>query len=157
VDPRRLRIGECFTGLAGAALLVFLFRDWYEAGGAGHSGWESFAVVDVLLAIVALMAIGVFVMAIAHATPAVSLAIASLLVTVGTITTIVLLYRVISPPDLGVGDTERSGGLWLGLAACVACALGALATMRDERFPAAAKLDVPVETLPVPPPEGGTA
>jgi hypothetical protein len=162
VNPRRLRIGEWVTALAGVALLAVMFLDWYEAGGSGASAWEAFSVIDVLLAIVALMAISVGVMAAAHNTPAVSLAIASLLLTVGAVTMLVLAVRALVVPELTVGgatvpgdDVERAGGLWLGLGATLLVTLGALASMRDERFPEGARIEVPVETLP--PPEGGKA
>jgi hypothetical protein len=163
VNLRRLRIWEWITGLAGAALLASLFLDWYDADGLGPvSGWEAFSVLDVLLAIAALMGIAVAVMAAAHDSPAVSLAIASLLLLVGSIVTIALVVRVISGPEVVVhgvtapdDEVTRAIGLWLGLAAASLTTLGALASMRDERFPEAARLEVPVETLP--PPEGGKA
>ena len=161
MNPRRLRIGEWITGVAGVALLGVMFLDWYEAGDSAASAWEAFSVLDVVLTITALMAIFVAVMAAAHNTPAVSLAIASILLTVGAVTTIALAVRALSPPDIGFTgpgpdpDTTRAAGLWLGLAACALVTLGALAAMRDERFPEGARIEVPVETLP--PPEGGKA
>ena len=163
MNPRRLRIWEWITGFAGAALLGVMFLDWYEAGGTGNNAWEAFSVLDVLLVLTALMAIGVAVMAAVHDAPAVSLALASLLITLGTITTIAVIVRVISAPDVtlpgGVHapeeDITRAIGLWLGLAATSVATLGALASMRDERFPRGGRIEVPVETLP--PPEGGKA
>lgn len=162
MDPRRLRIWEWLTGLAGLVLLGSTFLDWYEVDGGAASGWEALAVLDVFIAIVAAMAIGVAVMAAVHNTPAVSLAIASLLITVGTILTLALVVRAIAVPELTIGgvtvpddDVTRSIGLWIGLVATAAVTGGALGCMRDERFPRAARVDVPIETLP--PPEGGTA
>ncbi|HEX8648210.1 MAG TPA: hypothetical protein VF715_15050 [Thermoleophilaceae bacterium] len=165
MDVRRLRIWEWLTGLAGLALLLLLFVEWYELGvdrSVGVNAWESFAVLDVVLAIVALMAIAVAVMAAVHNTPAVSLAIASLLLTIGTLTFIALAVRAIFEPTIDFEGIElsdeyvtRSIGLWLGLATTALLTLGSFGCMRDERFPRAARADVPVETLP--PPEGGTA
>ena len=165
MDVRRLRIWEWLTGFAGLALLLLLFVEWYELGverSTGVNAWESFAVFDVVLAIVAVMAISVAVMAALHNTPAVSLAIASLLLTIGTITLLALIVRAIAEPTITYAGVElsdeyvtRSFGLWLGLGATALVTLGAFTCMRDERFPQAARADVPVETLP--PPEGGTA
>ena len=166
MDARRLRIWEWLTGFAGISLLLTLtVLDWYELGvdqSVGVNAWESFAVFDVVLAIVALMAIAVAVMAAAHQTPAVSLAIASLLLTIGTITFLALLVRTIFEPTItyegmGLADesVNRSLGLWLGLGTTALLTLGAFRCMRDERFPRAARVDVQVETLQ--PPEGGTA
>jgi hypothetical protein len=150
-----LRIGEWITGVAGVALLAVMFLDWFEAGGLGASAWEAFSVADIVLALAAAMAVGVALMAAAHDTPAVSLALASLLLFVGLVATVVLVVRVLSPPDVGGAEADLAAGAWLGLAATVAVTAGALASMRDERFPAGARIEVPVETLP--PPEGGNA
>lgn len=178
MNPRRLRIGEWITGIAGVALLAVMFLAWYDvdheeafqepsASGirivsGSASAWEAFSVLDVLLAICAVMAIAVAVMAALHNAPAVSLAIASLLLTFGTITTVALLVRALFVPELSVeGITvpdegvTRAIGLWLGLGLSALVTAGALASMRDERFPRGARIEVPVETLP--PPEGGPA
>jgi len=155
VNPRRLRIGEWVTGMAGLALLGVMFLDWYEAGDAGASAWEAFSVIDVLLVIAALMAIATAVMAAAHNTPAVSLALASLLLLVGSIAAIAVAVRLLSTPDVAGADSDVAAGGWLGLLATLLVTGGALASMRDERFPRGARVEVPVETLP--PPEGGKA
>lgn len=164
MDPRRLRIWEWLTGLAGLVLLGVTFLDWYEADQGAVNAWEAFSVLDVLIALTAAMAIAVALMAALHNTPAVSLAIASLLLAVGSILVIALIVRVISIPEVTIDgitapdeDVSRSIGLWLGLGAAVVLTGGALGCMRDERFPRAARVDVPIETLPAPPPEGGKA
>ena len=99
-------------GLGGVALLVVMFLDWYDVEsprfrddrgrsvGKGSAPLGGVHVVDVLLAITAVMAIAVAVMAAAHNTPAVSLAIASLLLTVGVIATIAVIVRAISRPSV---------------------------------------------------------
>ena len=45
MNPRRLRIGEWVTGIAGVALLGIMFLDWYGAGeltvpGAGGASFQ---------------------------------------------------------------------------------------------------------------------
>lgn len=157
MNPRRLRIGEWITGIASVALLGVMFLDWYESDAGSASAWEAFSVLDVLLAIAALMGIGVAVMAAVHDSPAVSLAIAGLLITIATIATLAVIVRAIAVPDVGGEDADRALGLWVGLAASLAVAAGSLASMRDERFPEGARVDVEIETLPAPPPEGGKA
>jgi hypothetical protein len=167
VNPRRLRIGEWLVGLGGVVLLISMFLDWYGFDGAntGNSAWEAFSVFDVVLAAIAGWAILTAVVTAAHNTPAVSLAMASLLTLVGAIALIVLVVRVIDPPTFkgivivvegdGTGEVTRQGGLWVGLGALVATTIGAFAAIRDERFPRAARIEVPVETIS--PPEGGNA
>jgi hypothetical protein len=152
VDPRRLRIWEWLLGIGGVALLGSMFRDWYEGGGAAASAWEAFSVLDLLLLLVALLAIGAAVMAAVHATPAASLALASLTALVGLPAAIFLLVRLLSPPG---DDLSLVTGAWVGLAAMVTTLAGAAGSMRSERFPAAARIDVPIEQIS--PPEGGKA
>jgi hypothetical protein len=119
-------------------------------------------VLDVLLALTAVLAIAAAVMAAAHRSPAVSLALSSLTVLVGLVTLVVFVVRLISPPELAIAgvtapddDVSTAAGLKIGLAATVATLAGAFLSMRDESFPRAARVDVPVETIP--PPEGGRA
>ena len=178
MDPRRLRIGEWLLGAGGVFLLVTTFLDWYDVDSTfttkdehaagivtawgSASAWEAFSVIDVLLALVAALAIGAAVMAAAHPSPAVSLALSSLTALVGMVATIAILVRVFAPPEISAAgetipsdDVTRAVGAWLGLAAGALTTVAAFAAMRDERFPRAARMEVPVETIP--PPEGGPA
>jgi carbon starvation protein CstA len=152
VDLRRLRGEEWIAGACGAGLLVALFLDWYRSGSASRSGWEAFGALDVMLAVVALMALALAVVTAAHRSQAVPLAIGSLLVLIGAVATVWLAVRAASPP----GGAGRDAGLWVGLGACVGVTLAALVSIRDDRFPRAvaeaARIEVP--TLPAPPPEG---
>jgi hypothetical protein len=168
VDPRRLRAQEWIAGACGVALLVATFLDWYAAGSVKRNAWEAFGALDVLLAVVGLMAIALAAVTAGHRSQAVPTAIGSLLVLVGIVTSAWLVFRVASPPDLAGSvpsgpratgyrpGTDREAGLWLGLATCIGVTLSALASIRDDRFPRtvsdAARVDVP--TLPAPPREG---
>jgi hypothetical protein len=152
VDPRRLRIGEWLTGLGGVVLLGSTFLSWYDVPGGGVSAWHAFTVVDLLLALVAALALGAAAMAAAHNTPAASLALASLTALVGLFAVVAVVVRLLSP---SVDDAGLAVGAWVGLASCVLTTLGAFAAMRDQRFPRAARIEVPVEAIP--PPEGGNA
>jgi membrane protein implicated in regulation of membrane protease activity len=155
VDLRRLRIGEWICGVSGVALLAVMFIDWYEAGDAGANAWEAFSVGDVFLAVLAVMAVGAALLAAAHSTPATSLALASLTLLVGLVAIVYVVLRSLSTPDVGGADSDIALGGWLGIVLTLLVNGGALASMRDERFPRAARHDVQVETLP--PPEGGKA
>lgn len=178
MDPRRLRIGEWLLGLGGVVLLASTFLDWYDvdsrqsvqdSGSAAVltargslSAWEAFSVVDLLIVLLAALAIGSAVMAAVHATPAASLALASLAALVGLVVLIALAFRALSPPAFSVEGTEIPGddislasGLWIGLAACALTVGAAFASMRSERFPRAARIEVPIEKIP--PPQGGKA
>ena len=155
MNPRRLRIGEWLVGLGGVALLAVMFLDWYEAGDAGLNAWQALSVADIVLAVLATMAVATAVMAAVHDTPAVSLALASLTLLVGLVAIVYVALRSLTTPDVAGGDSSLALGGWLGIAATLLVNAGALASMRDERFPRGARIEVPVETLP--PPEGGNA
>lgn len=167
MDFRRLRIGEWLAGLGGVALLVAMFVDWYGAVGSSTAvnAWEAFAVIDVFLALTALVGIGLAVVTAMQKAAAIPTSVASVLGSISMLTFALLVYRTLSLPDdwdfLAVGagpdlgDITREAGLWLGLGACAAVVAGAVAAMKDESFPEAARSNVPVETLQ--PPEGGRA
>lgn len=159
MDLRRLRAGEWVAGAAGVVLLVSLFLDWYD----GDSAWESLAVLDVILALLALSAMAIPVVTAAYRVPALPLAHQSLTVLAGSGVLLLVVGRVLNLP----GDaTERDLGLWLALAATLGVVGGALLAMRDERRAAPGRHNDPtgvpvpapreIETLPPPRPEGGS-
>jgi hypothetical protein len=169
MDLRRLRVGEWVAGTSGLVLLVALFLPWYgEPAGLtpGTSptltGWEAFAVLDVILAVIALAAISVPIVTATHRVPAVPLAVESLTTLGGLLGLVLVVVRVLNLS----GDAHgREWGLWLALAAAVGIVAGCLVAMRDERrSPAGRHTDlsgVPVsspreiERLPAPRPEAG--
>jgi uncharacterized membrane protein HdeD (DUF308 family) len=159
MDLRRLRTGEWITGASGLALLVALFVPWYE----DVSGWEAFAVLDLILLLLALAAVSVPVVTAVQRVPAFPLALESLTALFGIGGLVLVLFRVLNLP----GDAHgREWGLWLALAGVLGIVAGALVAMRDERrSPAGRHTDptgVPVasqrevETIPAPRPEGGS-
>jgi uncharacterized membrane protein HdeD (DUF308 family) len=155
MDLRRLRGGELIAGAAGLALLVSLFLAWYD----GRTAWESFAVLDVILAVVGLAALSIPFVTAAYRVPALPLAQQSLTTLAGLLAVVLVLIRVVNLPD---GADAREGGLWVGLVAALAIVAGCLIAMRDERrspegvhtdlsgVPAAGPPEI--ETLPAPRP-----
>src|SRR4051794_16058300 len=117
MDLRRVRVWEWLTGLAGLVLLVSLFLPWYGTGGETASGWESFAVVDIVLAIAALGAIALPLLAAAQRTAAVPQAMTALLMPFALVAALLALIRVLNLP----GDaSDREVGVWVGAIAAVA-------------------------------------
>jgi hypothetical protein len=155
MDVRRLRPGEWLAGIGGAALLAVMFMDWYGSDGEGAqaNAWEAFSVVDIILAIAGLLGVALAAITAAHRAAAVPIAVASLLGSIGGLAALVLIWRVIDVP--GSGAVTRESGLWIGLISCGTLLAGAVASMKDERFPRAARSNVPIETLQ--PPDGGRA
>ena len=161
MDLRRLRVGEWIVGACGVLLLVALFLPWY--GEPSSTGWESFSVLDLILALLAIAAISVPVVTATHRVPALPLALESLTALFGLLVLLLVLIRVLNLPGEADG---REIGLWLGLAATIGIFGGALVGMRDERrSPRGRHTDltgVPVssqpeiETLPAPRPGAGS-
>src|SRR5947207_6767583 len=104
MDLRRLRAGEWIAALSGVLLLVSLFVPWYHRGPVAcialrgvqcpnpdrFTAWESFAVIDVVLALVALFAIAVWVVTAAQRTGAIAIAMDSLLAVAGVMATVIV-------------------------------------------------------------------
>jgi hypothetical protein len=131
MDLRRLRAGEWITALGGVALLVALFLPWYDEGAASPSGWESFAILDAILAVVGVAAVMLVVVTAAQRSPALPIAMESLLALAGLVALVLVLFRTANLPGHATG---RELGLWLGLASTLVVTVGAAIAMRDERL-----------------------
>jgi hypothetical protein len=129
MDLRRLRVGEWIVGASAVLLLVALFLPWY--GDPSRTGWESFTVLDVILALLALAAISVPIVTSGHRVPALPLALESLTALFGLLGLVLVLVRVLNLPGEADG---REIGLWLGLVATLGISAGSLIGMRDERL-----------------------
>jgi hypothetical protein len=111
-------------------MLVALFLPWYSAGGQSVSAWEAMALDDVILAIMALLAIGATVVVAIPRLLSVSVAITSLAILPAVIGLVLTIYRLVSPAP--PGDVSLEIGAWLGLAATAAIAYGAWTGASDE-------------------------
>ncbi len=180
MDLRRLRVGEVIAAVSGLVLAVALFLPWYEQirvepsvrapareSSTTFTGWEAFAVIDVLLAVTAILGIGLLVVTVAQRTPSIPIAADALLTIVGSLIAIVALVRVLNlPGDVDsdsslVIDAGREPAAWLGLLAAIGVPVGAAVAMRDERLSDPARptdaTGVPIaqrreiERLPAPP------
>jgi hypothetical protein len=172
VDLRRLKPLDWVTGLFGAALIGLLWAPWYHAAGGGITGarfdravgaagvapsgavdfnaWQAMAVNDVILFLAGLMAIWVVVATATQSTAAVPIASAAFATFAGMLAFLLAAIRLIFPPDLGPGPTDRAVGVWLGTAAAIGLFVSAAATMRDERRGVPGSAKVPVTDLPAP-------
>ena len=129
MDLRRLRVGEWMVGACGVLLLVALFLPWYSD--PSSTAWESFSVLDLILVLLALVAISVPIVTATHRVPALPLALESITALFGLLAVILVVIRVLNLP----GDLHgRDAGLWLGLVGTLGIAAGALIGMRDERL-----------------------
>jgi len=152
MDLRRLRVGEVIAALSGLVLAVSLFLPWYEqtrvepsvrapAGETATSftAWQAFSVIDVLLALGAVLGIGLLVVTAMQRTPSIPIASDALLTIVGSVIALVAVARVLNlPGDVDsdsslVIDAGREPAAWLGLLAAIGIPVGSLVAMRDER------------------------
>src|ERR1700759_2775883 len=128
---RRLRPAEVLSGAAGGALLVVEFLPWYGVRGVpaaiavftGHgtpyaplpepTAWQAVSVVDILLALCALVAIALVVVTATASGPAKPVAFTVLSTVAATLAVLLALWRLLDPPK---GYYTRHYGVWLGLA-----------------------------------------
>jgi len=162
VELSRLRPGELIAAGGGVALLVVMFLDWYAAGGTtsvggqpisvsvGFTAWEAFGITDILLALAALIAIGLAVLTATRRSPALPVAASVITATTGILATLLVLYRILNQP--GPNDfVEVKFGAFLGFLAVLAVAVGGFLAMRDEEGEDA---PMPVDVRPTPAAEG---
>lgn len=139
---RDLSPGERLAGIGGLALLLIMFLfAWYSFGVPGVNGLDAFDAfddwVDIILVFAAFagMSLAIFGNDVWRLPISLSVVTAVL----GAISSVVLLIYLISPPGvptLGEAAIEislgREPGIWLGLAAAVAVAIGGYMTMQEE-------------------------
>jgi hypothetical protein len=141
----RLRDGEWIAGVGGVGLLVSLLLDWYS----GASAWQAFSVLDVVLALLALVPLALVVLQATRESPSLPVAFSVLTTLAGALATLLILYRILNQP--GPNDrVEVELGAWIGLAAAAIAAVGGWRSLREEEIPGIPL--PPVEELPVPAP-----
>ncbi|MGN6815799.1 MAG: hypothetical protein ACTHK3_06915 [Solirubrobacterales bacterium] len=142
MDVDRLSMGEKIAGISALLLFIFMFFDWFSASASngfvtisvGGSAWDALDVIPIILLIAIVAAVGVAVVRLSDAIfePAISMnAVVSVL---GAISFLLILYRIISPPDSGVSgiDVSPEVGIFLGLIAAAGIAYGGYRAMQEE-------------------------
>ena len=112
MDTSRISQGELIAGIGGLGLFLCLFLNWF----AGFSGWQTFDIVDVLLAIIGVgVAVVVGMRAAGNAIDVPGGA--SLITIAGFAATCIVLTFLLEAE-------ERDFGIFLALAAAVAITYG---------------------------------
>jgi hypothetical protein len=150
---------------ASGVLIVSMLFPWFSIDTDSASGfdldgnaWEALGFIDVAVFFAAIAVIGLVVVKAAE--PALLKELpwppANVALTAGAVATVLILFRVISPPELDFGDftgfdfdTNREFGLFLGLAAALGMLAGGWLQLRESApaAPAAAA------TTTAPPPD----
>jgi hypothetical protein len=129
VGVRRLRAGEWLAAAGGTALIVSLLLPWYEGPTETLTGYQALTVVDVLLTLIALLAVSLAVLQATQDTPAKPVAAGVLSVVFGAIGVLLVVFRLVDSPSDGL---EVRGGAWLGLAAAIAITVGGWRSLAAE-------------------------
>jgi hypothetical protein len=146
-DRNRLSQGELIAGIAGFVLLIDLWFKWYgvkvsAAGGlrgfsfgVSANAWESFSLIDIILFLVSLVAIGIAVAKAMNRLPDLPAPVSTILTIVGGVALVLILFRTIDTPvdTHGVSgiDVTRKFGLWLGLLSAAALTYGGWRAMQE--------------------------
>jgi hypothetical protein len=159
----RLRDGEWIAGAGGIALLAAMFLHWYALDlgpvpdavsdfvdiGAEATAWQAFGVLDIVLALLALVPLGLVITQATRSSPSIPIAFTVLTTLAGALAALLILYRIVNQP--GPNDVvEVQAGAWLGVLAALVIAGGGWRSMRVEPIPGAPT--PPVEDLPLPAP-----
>jgi len=140
----RLRPAEWIAGAGGVGLLAALFLDWFS----GASAWQTLAVIDILIALLALVPLALVVLQATRDSPSLPATFSALSVMAGALAALLILFRIVDQPGANAA-VEVDPGAWIGLAAAIITAAGGWLSLRDETHPAAAR--PAIEELPAPP------
>lgn len=142
MDVDRLSTGEKIAGGSAVLLFIFMFFDWFSASASngfvtisvGGSAWDALDVIPIILLIAIVAAVGVVVIRLTDAVFEPSISVNAVVAVLGAISVLLILYRIISPPDSGVQgiDVSPEVGIFLGLIAAAGIAYGGYRAMQEE-------------------------
>jgi hypothetical protein len=112
----KLRTGDIIAGASGIVLLISLFLPWYGvdvnvggfSGSGDASGWEALSFIDILLFLIALMAVFYAVGAAAGTLPA-DVPTGTAVMAAGGLAVLLVLFRIIDLPTPDVPDIVDEG------------------------------------------------
>jgi hypothetical protein len=146
-DTTRIRFGDMIAAGAGLLLLISLFLKWYKVSAEGLvdvsasvSGWEALGFIDILLFLIAIIAIAVAVARAANVMPSLPVSTGLLILGLGVIALLLVLFRLLSIPDEGAGDLPgvdvgRSFGIFVALIAAIGVTVGGWLGWNEEGRP----------------------
>jgi hypothetical protein len=160
----RVRSADWLAGIGGLVLFVSLWLHWYGFDAEGLTdgptaaaigavkvpsitAWQAFSELDVLLALLAIPAIGVPVSAALSKGPAVPVAFTVVASTASFLAVLLVLFRLLNQP----GSNELVAveyGAWIGLAGALLAFVGSWRAMADEHTPGAAPPQLTVRPAP---------
>jgi hypothetical protein len=151
----RLRRGELLAGAAGAALLAVMFLGWYrfpvsstgavKVGLQSRDAWNSFTVLDVLLAITIAVAFALVWFQATRRSPAIPVSLSVIVTVLAPLSALAVLFRALDAPG---GATTTLAAPYLAVVCALGMFYGGYLSMRQEgRAPQDARTDI--ETVPL--------
>jgi hypothetical protein len=142
MDVDRLSTGEKIAGVAAILLFVFMFFDWFTVSASngfvsvsvGGSAWDALEVIPIILLIAILAAVGVAVVRLTEADLEPTISMNAVVAILGIISVLLILYRIINPPDSGFSGVtvDPAVGIFLGLISAAGIAYGGYRAMQEE-------------------------
>src|ERR1700738_2575198 len=149
-DSSRLRRGELIAGLSAVALLVFMFLfKWYGLGGAvpsdlvsaigsrlhvptAQNAWHALTIVRWLMLVTIIAALALPLVQMTRRSPAVPVSLSVVVTVLGSVTAVVLVYRVLITLPGSDKFIDQKIGAFLGLVSAIGIAVGGFESTREE-------------------------
>jgi Ca2+/H+ antiporter len=161
MDTSRISFGEMIAAASGVALFLFMFFDWFSYKGPGDletgglSAWQWMSFLDILLFLVAAVAVAMAVLRATDSMPAnLPWPPGMIVAAAGVLAVLIVLLRLIAPGDGPLdelvidADAGRKIGVWLGLIAAGGIAYGGYTAMNERASGTAPR----TRAAPPPPP-----
>ncbi|MFL5899361.1 MAG: hypothetical protein ACJ76D_13060 [Solirubrobacterales bacterium] len=142
MDADRLSTGEKIAGVSAVLLFIFMFFDWFTVSAdngfisvsVGGSAWDALDLIPIILMVAIIAAIGVAVVRLTDAVFEPSISMNAVVSVLGIISVLLILYRIVSPPDSGVSgiSVDPAVGIFLGLIAAAGIGYGGYRAMQEE-------------------------
>lgn len=143
------------AGISGALLFIFMFLSWFGAPDEVNdlieqsqqlgdqlgvdagltedvdttaNAWQSFDFIDLILFLAVIVSVGFAVMSLVGGVSGLPVAGSAITCGIGALAFILVLYRVIDPPE----EASREIGVWLGLLTTAGIAIGGYLGMQEE-------------------------
>lgn len=141
MDAQRLSTGEKIAGASAVLLFLFMFFDWFSVDGGGGfftvdvgNAWRALNVIPIILMIAIVAAVGGAVIRLSDALFEPEVPINAVVAILGAVSFLLILYRIVDPPDAGIEgiDVSPALGIFLALIAAAGIAFGGYRAMQEE-------------------------